>query len=66
MVKKYSKYCKFCGEEISWFKTEQGKWQALNLDISEHFCEGFTKVKIIHKDSLPLDLIKQYEEGMNK
>lgn len=64
MVKKYAKYCKYCGDEISWYEKEEGVWSALNLDISDHNCQP-SEVKVLTRDNLPLSVIKEYEERIN-
>ena len=61
--------CKYCGKEISWLK-EKNKYTPIESDGSVHECKEFKNArkssKKISRTEISPDLLKQYEDQMNK
>lgn len=61
--------CKYCGKEISWLK-EKNKFTPIESDGSVHECTEFKNArkssKKISRSEISPDLLKQYEDNMNK
>lgn len=61
--------CRYCGKEITWLK-EGRKNTPVENDGATHICEEYKKtkksIKKIDRSSLDPELIKQYEQGINK
>ena len=62
-------HCRYCGKEITWLK-EGRRSIAIEGDGGKHECEQYTSarksLKKINRSDMDPDLIKQYEEAMNK
>jgi len=60
--------CKFCNKTITWLKAGR-KFTPLEQDGTLHRCEemkNYRKVKKIEPSELDPELIKQYEDAINK
>ncbi len=61
--------CKYCGKNVTWVK-EGRKNVPVEDDGGVHNCENFANsrnsIRTIKPDELDPDIIKQYEENMEK
>lgn len=61
--------CKFCGKEIMWTK-EGRKNVPVEMDGGVHRCDemmtSMKSTKVLTRDEISEDIIKQYEENMRK
>lgn len=62
-------HCRYCGKEITWLKDGRRNI-AVESDGAQHACEEYSKskksIKKIDRSTLDPELIKQYEQGINK
>jgi hypothetical protein len=62
-------YCRYCGKEITWLKDGR-KSIPVESDGAKHECEEFMNsrksLKKMDRGNLDPELIKQYEEAINK
>lgn len=62
-------HCRYCGKEITWLKDGR-KSIPVEGDGAQHACEEYKKtrksIKKVDKSTLDPELVKQYEQGINK